>query len=80
MPDERSERKMTPKNDDIFADLNPEFYDNVVFPVCTLLISFQLLVAVALNVTLEIKVHTSGHLEIGFKLTTSQSSVTSDCH
>ena len=80
MPDERSERKMTPKNDDIFADLNPEFYDNVVFPVYTLLISFQLLVAVALNVTLEIIVHTSGHLEIGFKLTISQSSVTSDCH
>jgi len=24
---------MTPKNEDIFADLNPEFYDSVVFPV-----------------------------------------------
>ena len=33
MPDERSERKMTPRNDDIFADLNPEFFDSVVFPV-----------------------------------------------
>jgi hypothetical protein len=33
LPDERSERKMTPKNEDTFADLNPEFYDSVIFPV-----------------------------------------------
>ena len=32
LPDERSERKMTPKNEDTFADLNPEFYDSVIFP------------------------------------------------
>ena len=33
LPDERSERKMTPRNEDTFADLNPEFYDSIIFPV-----------------------------------------------